>query len=631
MCSVIEDRKERARSVKIAGTLWNALQRGGLEQFQDITVSEALVLGLLNQGVSKYIGIFGHGSTDVAEVLRVYQEEGLVKVFNVRNEIEASHAAVQLRWQYNERAAVITSIGPGALQAFAASLVSASNGLGVYYIFGDETTHNEGPNMQQIPGRGQDQFLQITSVMGTSYSIGTPESIFTALKRGYSSVFSSQKENPCFLLLPMNVQGAVIGDCNLAELPSAAHLPVTITAETGQFRKAAEMIRNNAKITVKAGGGARNLDPEILMKFLELSGAVYVHGPQVPGLISHDHARNMTVGGSKGSISGNFAMEQCELLITIGARGVCQWDSSGTVWKKVNQVISINTQLEDALQYNRTLPLLGDCEYVLRQLNLELSVNSREQIDLKTRKTAWQKSCVGKKDEWLAYKQLRWDNPVLFDEVWGKPVLTQPAALRQVIDFADQKDAAKIFDAGDVQANGFQALQDTKPRQTFNDSGSSYMGYAVSALLASGIADQPEYSIAFTGDGSFMMNPQILLDAVQYGVRGMIVLFDNRRMAAISGLQTAQYGQSFATSDQVAVDYVQLAGSFEGVLGLYGGESPAELKEILETAYQYQGLSLIHLPVYSGSNEFGGLGVFGNWNVGNWCESVQKEKHRIGL
>ena len=42
-----------------------------------------------------------------------------------------AHAATQLAWQYGEQAAVVTSIGPGALQAFAGSLVAASNGVGV--------------------------------------------------------------------------------------------------------------------------------------------------------------------------------------------------------------------------------------------------------------------------------------------------------------------------------------------------------------------------------------------------------------------------------------------------------------------------------------------------------------------
>jgi hypothetical protein len=55
------------------------------------------------------------------------------------------------------------------------------------------------------------------------------------------------------------------------------------------------------------------------------------------------------------------------------------------------------------------------------------------------------------------------------------------------------------------------------------------------------MADQRRYLIAFTGDGCFMMNPQILIEGAVHGVRGMIVVFDNRRMGAISSLQTAQY------------------------------------------------------------------------------------------
>jgi 3D-(3,5/4)-trihydroxycyclohexane-1,2-dione acylhydrolase (decyclizing) len=45
----------------------------------------------------------------------------------------------------------------------------------------------------------------------------------------------------------------------------------------------------------------------------------------------------------------------------------------------------------------------------------------------------------------------------------------------------------------------------------------------------------------------------------------------------------------------------------------------------------FKGLSLVHVPVYNGPDEIGGMGVFGDWNVGNWCERVQAEHHKIGL
>ena len=141
------DVEKRAGIISEAGSISKALRSGRISQFQELSLSEAVVLGLLNQGVHKYIGIFGHGSTDLGNILSYYEKAGIVKMYNVRHETEAAHCATMLRWHYNETSAVVTSIGPGALHAFAGALPAASNGLGIYHIYGDETTQDEGPNM----------------------------------------------------------------------------------------------------------------------------------------------------------------------------------------------------------------------------------------------------------------------------------------------------------------------------------------------------------------------------------------------------------------------------------------------------------------------------------------------------
>jgi 3D-(3,5/4)-trihydroxycyclohexane-1,2-dione acylhydrolase (decyclizing) len=115
-----------------------------------------------------------------------------------------------------------------------------------------------------------------------------------------------------------------------------------------------------------------------------------------------------------------------------------------------------------------------------------------------------------------------------------------------------------------------------------------------------------------------------LIDAVEHKVRGMIVLFDNRRMAAITGLQLAQYNEGFRTNDGVAVDYVALANAVSGVKAISGGASAGTLKKALHDARAHDGLSLVHVPVYSGPDELGGLGAWGEWNVGNWVGDVQR-------
>ena len=620
-------RAERARIIASAGGLPAARTSGALPQYLDLSVSEALVLGLLLQGVNTFVTVFGHGSTEIGEVLRIYHQAGLVRVFGVRSEIEASHAAAALRWTTGEKAAVVTSIGPGALQALAASLVPASDGLGVWYLLGDETTEDEGPNMQQIPRNEQALFLKLFSQLGQTYSLHTPLALPTALRRGLNIVDQPHRGGPFFMLLPMNIQAQNINQFNLDELPQGTPPRYGAAADLGAYDLAAEAISKASRILVKLGGGSREASPEIL-EFLETADAVAITSPVALGVIPHKHPRNMTIGGSKGSLSGNYVMERADLLVVIGSRAVCQSDCSRTGYPGVEHVININIDMDAATHYGKTTALLGNAGPTLRQL---IETLQRRGIKAPDSPSPWFVMCSEKRQEWDNFKAKRYNHPTLFDPVWGREVLTQPAAIKAATDWAKTHQAVCFFDAGDVQANGFQIFESEHIGQVYSDTGASYMGFAVSALLATALTKQPFYGLAFSGDGSFTMNPQILLDGVEHGARGCILLFDNRGMAAISGLQLDQYGKAFATNDSVEVDYVAWAKAIKGVNALHGGYSTASLLQALEQANAYPGLSLVHIPVYYGPDELGGLGVFGRWNVGNWSEETQALRHKIGL
>ena len=519
-------RTDRATALAQTHDLASAIEAGLISRQVSLTLSEALVLGLWQQGVRHFFVVFGHGSTEVGEVLRVYQQAGLLKVYGLRSEIEASHAAAALRWVYGEKAAVVTSIGPGALQALAASLVPASNGIGVWYLFGDETTEDEGFNMQQIPKHEQGLFTSMAAAMGRAYSLHTPLALPTALQRGGATVDHPTRPGPFYLLLPMNTQPAWLPEFNLAELPESR--PVSFGAANGDYAQAAAWINAAERIVVKVGGGGRAAGAE-LTELLERTRGVLVHTPIATGCIPYDHPQNMGVGGSKGSLCGNYAMDEADLLIAIGTRAVCQSDSSRTGYPKVKRVININADLDDVLHYNHTLAFLGDVAATLQRLVQALEPKS-------SNKSPWLKDCAEKKAAWQEHKQLRYQNPVLHDPYWDAAVLTQPAAIKIATDWAKERDAVCFFDAGDVQANGFQIVEDQNPYQTFTETGASYMGFAVSALLANAAASEPKFGLALTGDGSFTMNPQILIDGLEHGARGCILLLDNGRMGAITGL-----------------------------------------------------------------------------------------------
>jgi 3D-(3,5/4)-trihydroxycyclohexane-1,2-dione acylhydrolase (decyclizing) len=618
-----QQRQQRAAILAHAGSLNSARKDNALPRKADLTLSEALVIGLIELGVKTYYAVFGHGSTEIGEVLRIYQDAGIVRVFGVRSEIEASHAAAALRWVTGEKAAVVTSIGPGALHALSASLVPASDGIGVWYLFGDETTEDEGFNMQQIPRHEQGLFQKMMSVMGKTYSLHTPCALTSALRAGSAAVDHPYRPGPFYLLMPMNTQAAWMENCNFDEFPKTEQ--VQLGRAAGDYLQAVKLMRSHSQILVKAGGGAVSAGKE-LVKLLELTNGVLVHTPIATGCIPYSHPANMCVGGSKGSICGNFAMENADLLIAIGTRAVCQSDCSRTGYPNVKHVININADLEDALHYNQTLPLVGDIKTTLQELNRML-----EKSDLPVDGAGWLQACNGKKQTWQKQKTKRLQNPVLFDEYWQKDVLTQPAVIITALEWAKENHVVNFFDAGDVQANGFQLVEDELPGLTFTETGSSYMGFAASALLATGKASKPFFGLAFSGDGSLTMNPQILIDGVEHGARGCILLLDNGRMGAISGLQLDQYGEDFATSNKVHVDYLGWARAIPNLMAIDGGTNLENLKTALNKAKKFEGLSLIHVPVYFGSDELGGMGVYGRWNVGNWCDDTQRLRHEIGL
>jgi 3D-(3,5/4)-trihydroxycyclohexane-1,2-dione acylhydrolase (decyclizing) len=436
-------------------------------------------------------------------------------------------------------------------------------------------------------------------------------------------VHRSFRATPFFLLLPLNTQPARLTHLNLEALPGKASPPPVGVGDPGVLDEAVRLIRSHRRIVCKVGGGARAF-PHPVRRLIEAVGGVAALSPGALGVVPDAHPQNMGVSGSKGSMSGNYATEHADLLIVIGSRGVCQADCSGTAFASVDAVINLNADLGDVAHYNRTVALPGDIGVVIPQL---LEALHKAGGIAETQAAAWLAACAAKKLEWQTFKATRYARPTLYDPVWGREVLTQPAAIKTAAAWAKARGAVKFFDAGDVQAAGFQVVEDDWPNQTVTETGASYMGFAVSALLASGLADRPKLGVAFTGDGSFFMNPQVLVDGVLHGAQGIILLLDNRRMGAISGLQEAQYGLEFCTADGLAIDYLQLAGAVPGVRAFAGGDTPEALEAALDGAGRYTGLSLVHVPVYYGPDPLGGLGAYGVWNVGNWCETVQARYH----
>jgi 3D-(3,5/4)-trihydroxycyclohexane-1,2-dione acylhydrolase (decyclizing) len=582
-----------------------------------MTIAEAVAAFLVENGVRYAFGIGGHGNTPLLEAFLPYHRTGRLRVVDVQHEAIAAHAAVALKWACGIESVVFTSIGPGWLNTLIGQNTAMSNGYGFLILAGDKTTAYEGPNMQQIMPDGQFGFVHTAEAISKkAYTVIDPRNVYTIMREALAKTREPGNSGTVNVFLPMNLQAATHDynlDLLLRPLRGVSH---GLRPDPSQVKLAAEAIRRHRKIVLRVGGGAVGAGDEIKALASHI-GAAIVMGPIAMDVVESDFPLNVGPAGSKGSICGNLASENATLVLNIGGRGVCQSDCSATLYASASEFININLNAGDALRYDG-IPLVGDARVVMRDLLAELP---QPQADKE-----WLHAIAQAKKRWAEYLEDYYRHPL----VGGK--LTQPAVLKTVDDFINSSGGLKIYDAGDVQAHGFQIARHLGPKTFFSETGNSAMGFAICASFGLGLIEGGRYPTAIVGDGSFLMQAQAIRDMAKHGARCTVVVLDNQAMSAIAGLQWAQNYQGFATSDPpglAAVDFAALA----ECMGAAGFRAAADLDSVvdcLDGARRHNGPAVVDVKVAFGPEKYTTLGAFGRWNVGPWSEAVEAIWEGIG-
>jgi len=124
---------------------------------------------------------------------------------------------------------------------------------------GDETTEDEGPNMQQIPRNEQASFLKLYSQMGQPIACTRLWRCLPAIAARAQHRRSSTPWRTILLLMPMNVQSLSLNSFNLDELPVGTPPRLGPAADHGAYDQAADAIQRRQRVVVRLGGGARLL------------------------------------------------------------------------------------------------------------------------------------------------------------------------------------------------------------------------------------------------------------------------------------------------------------------------------------------------------------------------------------
>jgi acetolactate synthase-1/2/3 large subunit len=124
-------------------------------------------------------------------------------------------------------------------------------------------------------------------------------------------------------------------------------------------------------------------------------------------------------------------------------------------------------------------------------------------------------------------------------------------------------EAVIATDVGQHQMWVAQAYPLRRPRQWLTSGGLGTMGFGVPAAIGAALAEPQRTVVCFTGDGSILMNIQELVTAAEEKVNLKIVLMDNATLGLVHQQQTLFYGERlFASQFKASPDFIKVAQGF---------------------------------------------------------------------
>jgi len=336
--------------------------------------------------------------------------------------------------------------------------------------------------------------------------------------------------------VPKDVQLEVAGDLRSRRRIEQIRIPKCTRA----YDDAAAMIATAKRPMLYIGGGVVKARAEGLVRLLcEQASIPAVTTLMAMGTIPHDHELNLGMLGMHGSRATHHALEDCDLLIAIGARFDDR--ATGNPKRFVPNARIIHADI-DAREFGKikapTLMLHADAWTTLTEL--------------------LRRSCAGERREWIE-QVVRWRKRFAHAEEHPH----QPTSLVRAIGACLPSNTLITTDVGQHQMWVAQAFPFTRADRWLTSGGLGTMGFGLPAAIGALIAEPEAMAVCFTGDGSLLMNIQELATLAELRLPLKIVLFDNAGLGMVRQQQQLFYGQRYFESRfDRACDFVAIAKSF---------------------------------------------------------------------
>ena len=485
-----------------------------------------------------------------------------------RNEQGAAMAAIGYARATGNVGVCIATSGPGATNLVTGLADALLDSIPVVAITGQVASNLIGTDaFQEIDVLG----LSLACTKH-SFMIESAEQLGPVIEQAFA-IAKSGRPGPVLIDIPKDIQ---LGDAVTQALIQT--IPETQAIDQSQLKQALEMIQSASKPLLYVGGGVgmANAVTE-LRHFVEKSEIPSVCTLKGIGCIPHDSTYFMGMVGMHGSKASNLAIQECDLLIAVGARFDDRVTGKLDEFASHAKVIHLDI---DAAEFDK-----------LRSVELAMSDDLTQLLPAlatETQITGWQQHITAMKKEFAN----RYDHP-------GEAIYA-PAMLHQL---AQMKPADTIIctDVGQHQMWVAQHMFVDRPENHISSSGLGTMGFGIPAAVGAQMARPDNTVIAVSGDGSFMMNVQELGTIKRRKLPIKILLIDNQRLGMVRQWQKlffdGRYSETILTDNP---DFVTLASAFD-----IPGESIVvknQLQGALTRLLESDGSYLLHVSISEEEN-----------------------------
>ncbi|WP_368169253.1 acetolactate synthase 2 catalytic subunit [Aeromonas sp. R4-3] len=488
--------------------------------------AQFLVQALKKQGVTQ---VFGYPGGAIMPVYDALYDGGLAHQL-CRHEQGAALAAVGYARASSQVGVCIATSGPGATNLVTGLAEALLDSVPLVAISGQVACAAVGTDaFQEVDVLGMS-----LSCTKHSFMVTDPADLGRVLAEAFA-IATEGRPGPVLIDFPKDVQ--------LAAVPTQSPLFAVEEPEPlnpAELTLARTLLAAAERPVLYVGGGVGMANAEQpLRDFAAATGMPAVTTLKGIGVLDPDSPVYLGMLGMHGTKAANYAVQQCDLLVVVGARFDDRVTGKLEEFAPEARVIHLDV---DAAEFGKRraadVGITTDLKRVLPALAMALAIDP------------WREHCAAMAREYA----FRYDHP-------GQPIYA-PALLKQLSALLPETSVVAC-DVGQHQMWVAQHMRFTSPRNHLSSAGLGTMGFGLPAAIGAKMSRPDDEVVLVSGDGSFMMNVQELGTIRRAQLKVKMVLIDNQRLGMVRQWQElffdGRYSETILSDNP---DFIALAAAF---------------------------------------------------------------------